>query len=367
MTDSTKRRRPGKRRVSANIGGPSQSAFAGYAAGSATPAPQRPTREAATVNGLFNYMTAATESSLLRNGRVMITRDSLGNTASSKGMDLESHSMPVRNARLLPARSRPGWERNGFELLAAPLLDASLDFTDHAQVVERYYKECAAIVERATGARAYAFDHNVRSASGKQSKQQIKGGQHVQGPAHVVHGDYTLRSAVDRLNQLAQPPSGNDTLLGVLAPGQSLIAPADARRALAAGGRFAIINVWRNIADEPVASHPLALCDGQTVVPEDLVVFEIHYADRIGENYFAKYSERHQMYYYPAMTRDEALLIKQWDSAGPLARSNGRMADASDDLAPCTFSFHSAFVDPDTPPDAPDRWSIEVRCMVIYD
>ena len=33
---------------------------------------------------------------------------------------------------------------------------------------------------------------------------------------------------------------------------------------------------------------------------------------------------------------------------------------------PCTFSFHSAFKDPATPADAPDRWSIEVRCIVIY-
>ena len=103
---------------------------------------------------------------------------------------------------------------------------------------------------------------------------------------------------------------------------------------------------------------------------EDLVVFELHYPNRIGENYFAKYAPRHEMYYYPEMTRDEALLIKQWDSAGPLARSSGRVgdgaADDDDDQAPCTFSFHSAFVDHDTPPDAPDRWSIEVRCMVIY-
>ena len=93
------------------------------------------------------------------------------------------------------------------------------------------------------------------------------------------------------------------------------------------------------------------------------MVFEIHYADRVGENYFAKHSPDHLMYYYPELTRDEVLLIKQWDSAGPLARSKGRLADASDDQAPCTFSFHSAFVDPDNPPDAPDRWSIEVRCM----
>jgi hypothetical protein len=317
-------------------------------------------------NGVFNFMSASSESSLLRNGRVMIDRDSDGNTASNKGIDLESHTLPVHNARLLPAGEQPGLEKNGFELLPHGFRDESLDFMDHSQVVGGYYKQCAALVEQATGTRAYAFDHNVRSASGKQSKQEISGGQHVQAPAHVVHGDYTLRSAPERLDQLAQPPSGNDTLSGVLEPGQSLISPAEASSALADGGRFAIINVWRSFAPEPVATHPLALCDGQTVIPEDLVVFELHYPNRIGENYFAKYAPRHEMYYYPEMTRDEALLIKQWDSAGPLARSNGRVGDANDDQAPCTFSFHSAFVDPDTPPDAPDRWSIEVRCMVIY-
>ena len=125
--------------------------------------------------------------------------------------------------------------------------------------------------------------------------------------------------------------------------------------------------MWRNITDAPVSVHPLALCDGRSVNPNDLVVFEIHYQDRIGENYFAKYRSAHRWYYYPKMTREEALLIKQWDSAGTLARSGGASSDASVAGAPCTFSFHSAFDDPAAPPDAPDRWSIEVRCMVIYD
>ena len=115
-----------------------------------------------------------------------------------------------------------------------------------------------------------------------------------------------------------------------------------------------------------MATRPLALCDAQTVHPDDLVVFEIHYEDRVGENYFARYSPRHRWYYYPALTRDEVLLIKQWDSAGTLARSRGARSDGEDAAAPCTFSFHSAFKDPDTPADAPDRWSIEVRCAVLY-
>ncbi len=81
----------------------------------------------------------------------------------------------------------------------------------------------------------------------------------------------------------------------------------------------------------------------------------------------AKHTPAHRWYYYPKMTREEALLIKQWDSAGTLARSDGALSDGSASSAPCTFSFHSAFEDPASPLDAPDRWSIEVRCMVIYD
>ena len=105
-----------------------------------------------------------------------------------------------------------------------------------------------------------------------------------------------------------------------------------------------------------MATRPLALCDAASVRPEELVVFEIHYADRIGENYFAKHDARHRWVYWSAMTRDEALLIKQWDSAGELARSRGARADADGDGGdggggggPCTFSFHSAFEDPATP------------------
>ncbi len=254
-------------------------------------------------------------------------------------------------------------ERNGFELRAAPVAD--YDFLDHQEVIAGYYRDCEQLVADATGARVWAFDHNIRSAGGQAEKRQVKGGQDVQGPAHIVHGDYTLRSAPERLMQLTRPASINDTLRDVIPAGQGLIPEDVAEDAVADGGRFAIINVWRNIDTVPVATHPLALCDGQSVEPEDLVVFEIHMPDRIGENYWAKFDARHTFYCYPEMTRDEALLIKQWDSAGLLALSDGKQADHAGD-GPCTFSFHSAFHDPQTPDDAPDRWSIEVRCVALY-
>ncbi len=330
---------------------------------SATRATDEPGR-----TGRFNYLAASVQHSLHRNGAVLTRRDRDGSDSGTEGLVIDKREVPVHDARLLEGESRRTVAANGFELLARPLGRPDLDFLRHEQVVEYYYPECTRIVQEATGASGvFAFDHNVRSVQGKKSGKRIEGGQQVQAPAHVVHGDYTLFSAPQRLRDLAQPPGLNDTLRPFLAEGQSLIPGNRVERALAPGGRFAIINLWRNIAPEPVATHPLALCDARTVRPEDLVVFEIHYEDRVGENYFAKHAARHRWYTYPGLTRDEALLIKQWDSAGTLARSGGAEGDAAGGDGPCTFSFHSAFKDPATPPDAPDRWSIEVRCAVLYD
>ncbi|WP_395614097.1 CmcJ/NvfI family oxidoreductase, partial [Allosphingosinicella sp.] len=55
-------------------------------------------------------------------------------------------------------------------------------------------------------------------------------------------------------------------------------------------------------------------------------------------------------YYFPQLAPDEAILIKGYDSAEDVAR----------------FTAHSAFEDPQSPANAPERESIEVRALVIY-
>ena len=324
------------------------------------------TRSDAVRTGQFSYLAATVENSLFRNGKVFLHRDSHGNDSGITGLDTEERQMPVHDARSLAESQRPTLHANGFELLERPVAAPDIDFLNHGQVVHQYYSHCADIVREASGARLVeAFDHNIRSASGNESGRRIEGGQLVLPPVHLVHGDYTLISGLQRLRDLANVPTVNDTYRIRLSDGESLLEKADVARTLEAG-RFAIVNLWRNIAPEPVAVHPLALCDAGSVHPDDLVVFEIHYADRIGENYFAKHSDSHRWYFYPALTRHEAVLIKQWDSAGRLARSNGERADSMCPDAPCTFSFHTAFKDPATAPDAPDRWSIEVRCLALF-
>lgn len=317
--------------------------------------------------GELTYLAASVEPSLYRNGKVFTRRDGSGNDSPWVGADLSKRVMPVADARALEGAQRRRLDANGFELLERSKAVPDIDFLDHDQVVRGYYPHCAEIIREASGARLVAaFDHNIRSVSGNQNQRRIAGGQQVQPPLHMVHGDYTLTSAPRRLRDLAKPPTSNDTYRPLLAEGAALLDEAEVEHALSAG-RFAIINLWRNIAPEPVACHPLALCDAASVQTDDLVVFEIHYSDRIGENYYAKHADAHRWFCFPALTSDEALLIKQWDSAGEMARSQGAKADAMNPNAPCTFSFHSAFADPTTAPDAPDRWSIEVRCIVLYD
>ena len=306
--------------------------------------------------GHLNFMSEATKSSLYRNGGVLINREATGDESKYSGFEVDKYKINVINARQL--FSPPDLNVNGFELVMDDSFRFGFDFMNNAGVIEHYYPACETLLAKTMGGKVFAFDHNVRSASGKSDGAKINGGQNVQGPAHMVHGDYTLRSGPERLAQLWKMPSGNDTLKGFI--DQPLI-PA---KVIDSCQRFAIINIWRNIDSLPVRSHPLALCDGQTVEPEDLVVFEIHYSDRVGENYFSKASNRHRFYYWPDMTSNEALLIKQWDSSGNLAMTNGLEADQAGH--PCTFSFHTAFMPDGELGDAPDRWSIEVRCVVIY-
>jgi len=223
---------------------------------------------------------------------------SIGSDSELEGVGFDERQVTVRNARPLEGDQRRTVEKNGFELFFRPLAHPDLDFLDHQDVIQKYYRECEQLVQEVTSAaRVVAFDHNVRSADGKRHKQRIRGGQAVQGPARIAHGDYTLTSAPERLRRLAQEPCGNDTLRSAIAPGESLLDPAEVEQAIGENGRFALINVWRNIADEPVAAHALALCDAQTVTPKDLGVFELHYADRVGENYFSKQDPGHEWYY----------------------------------------------------------------------
>lgn len=289
----------------------------------------------------------------------MQTRRDLGGTDSElEGASWAPTKLKIENGRL----SGPSLDRNGFQLVDSPMRK-TIDFKDSDSVIDQYYPICEKLVKTMTGAPiVHAFDHNIRVSGSKLHDKE--GNTVLQQPIGVVHNDYTHVSAPRRLEQLAQAPKANDSLQTKL-DGKPLLDPTMVQEVLAGERRFVFLNVWRNIQrDTPVQQFPLACVDATTQSLEDFLTFQIIYKDRIGENYFARWGDKHMWNYFPGMVHDEAMLLKQWDSAGTLALK--KTAGSPDDFL-STFSLHSAFQDPTSPDDAAPRASIEVRCVLIWD
>ena len=211
-------------------------------------------------------------------------------------------------------------DEQGFELVRHE--SAVRDFYDADEVKQRYHAEVEQLVKQATGAkRVVVFDTTVRSA-----RVENPGGA-VREPARRLHNDYTEKSGPQRVRDLL--PGEADALL---------------KR------RFAVVNVWRPIVG-PLLDTPLALADARSIAPKDFVATDLKYPDRTGEIYSLTYSPEHRWYYFPRMQRDEAVLIKCYDSA-----KDGR----------ARFTAHGAFEDPTTPVGTPPRESIEARTLAFF-
>jgi hypothetical protein len=227
--------------------------------------------------------------------------------------------LTVHNGR--PLLTELTLDGQGFALVRCPT--PVNNFYDPTEVRAVYYPEVERLVKQATGAaRVLVFDHNVRC---RPMAKRGENGAHE--PVKYAHNDYTLKSGPQRVRDLL--PGEADELLK---------------------HRFAIINVWRPIRG-PVQESPLAVCDANSMRLDDFIATDLKYPDRTGEVYSLAYNPNHKWYYFPQMERDEALLLKCYDSA-----QDGR----------ARFTAHSAFEDPTSPPDAAPRESIEARTLVFF-
>ena len=62
--------------------------------------------ERLVTTGKFQYLRPSAESSLYRNGKVLIQRDERGNSSQYTGVDLEEKLLDVNDARQLPSTER---------------------------------------------------------------------------------------------------------------------------------------------------------------------------------------------------------------------------------------------------------------------
>jgi len=229
---------------------------------------------------------------------------------------VDEHRVTIHDLR--PELGELALERNGFVVVDEPT-----DVTDFADKDElaRYCRQTEALVQRLTGAdKVISFGPVIRTnATGAHGHNQ---------PAHGAHVDYGLRTVSDFT--------------------RDMLPAEEAERRLE--GRFMLINVWRPIV--MVESAPLAVCDARTVRREDL--FDSEVVGGLGDfnrrslwGFNLAYTPDHRWCWVPHMQPWEALVFKLFDS----------------DPDAVQFTAHSAFEDPNTPPDAAPRQSIELRTI----
>jgi hypothetical protein len=178
-------------------------------------------------------------------------------------------------------------------------------------------------VKEATGAGSVVvFDHTVRGDS-----ESSRSGTRIHEPVSRVHNDYTAASALNRVRDVL-PAENAERLLR---------------------HRVVEVNVWRPIRG-PLRTMPLAVLDARSLGPGDLVACDLIYPDRVGEIYYVAHRPQHAWYYFPDMQRDEALLLKGFDTDESVTR----------------FGAHAAFRHPDARADALPRESIEARTFAFF-
>lgn len=229
------------------------------------------------------------------------------------------YKVPIYDGRIIA--DKLSLEREGFIFVRHET--KMKDFYDQAEVRSVYYPEVENLVKETSGAkRVLVFDHTLRSAD-----SAVREAKQISGPVRNAHNDYTEWSGPQRVRDLL---------------------PAEAEDLLKR--RFAVVQVWRPIR-RPVLREPLAIADARTIGIRELFPSSRVYPDRVGEVYHCAFNPAHRWYYFPKMQRNEAIVFKTFDSA-----IDGR----------ARWTAHSAFDDPNSPPDAPPRESIEMRTLAFF-
>ncbi len=231
----------------------------------------------------------------------------------------EPHRVTLRNGR--PHIDEFDIEKHGFRFVRHDTRVA--DFYDENEIRRVYYPEMEALVKAEAGAkRVVVFDHTMRAAD-----DELRQAAKIREVVRRVHNDYTDWSGPQRVRDLM----GDEA--------EELLKH-----------RFAIVQVWRPIR-HPVESWPLAIADARSLSPDDMVVTERRYPDRIGQTSAITWNPEHRWYWFPHMRPDEALVFKTFESM-----KDGR----------ARFTAHTAFEDPTTPPHARPRESIEIRTLAFF-
>lgn len=166
----------------------------------------------------------------------------------------------------------------------AELPSAVQTFDDSAGWKSTYDAELTKLLHDKFGAKeVIIFDHTVRIDDPKATRK----------PARNVHSDYSVDGAEQRLVDLLGKEKATEW----------------------SKGHFAFINVWRPI-DQPINSAPLGFVRPSSVKPDDWILLDLIYPDRIGQIMGLVGRAQHEWLYQSKMTPDEVAVFNIYDNKG---------------------------------------------------
>ncbi|WP_138759271.1 CmcJ/NvfI family oxidoreductase [Modestobacter altitudinis] len=242
----------------------------------------------------------------------------------------EKRPVDIRDGR--PVRDSFALDVQGFALVDHR--SAVPDFTDPVQLEQVYVAEVCRFVQEQLGA-------DQVLSRGWELRRSVAPAEHgAQPPAAGVHVDYApghIPGMVARAHARHFPDG------------------PDFRRAV-------VTSTWR-VFSPPPQDWPLALCESRTIAPDDGAPITTYFVDElpadpfgpvdhlkpVGSSWKVRHDPAHEWWWFPAMTRDEVLLIKLGDTG-----RGGAWA------AP-----HTAFPDPAAQGAVP-RHSIELRTFAYF-
>ena len=147
------------------------------------------------------------------------------------------------------------FKSHGFQLINQKTSLCTKDFyTNPNGIIQcTYYKEIECVIKELTNAQfVKAFEHQIRSNGPKPKYAKVDVSQVADG----AHCDFTPFAAINAFrNTLSSVPNDDIDY---------------------SHGRFAVINVWRNISDiNRIQNYHLAVMDARTVIaPDDFIKYE---------------------------------------------------------------------------------------------
>jgi hypothetical protein len=264
---------------------------------------------------------------------------------NAQGTEVLPLDTKMRNARQL--KSGPTMANNGFQLVKFE--HGITDFTAadiSKQMEENFYPKFETLLFKVCpgATKVHVFNHGLRASSVPSgpvpAASAVVKEATVKAPVKEAHSDFS--------------PAYSPNVARKLEPDFDL-----------KNQRYSLINLWMSIDKQnPIMKTPLAFLDSRTVASEELIDFWVKSGGKIDEEWDGNMNPKfrgklkpakkkeHGWYYFPRMTSDEAVIFKQYDSTTRESQ----------------VCIHAAIeLDEDGPKPLPDRQSVEVRALVLFD